>query len=86
MILVTHAWDGEMEERHRNEIEEETPRSSLFWINSQLEKRKLEHFAYYNHTQRYLDTVTLFENIYELKSEPYDGTTIRLEEAKGFLL
>lgn len=84
IIVVVHEWDEEMENRHREELVKLNQVSSLFWINSQIEKRRLEHLAYYDHTWRYVHTVTSFENIYELNSTSYDETTIRLEGAKGF--
>jgi hypothetical protein len=59
VVLIEHNWDGAMEDRHEQEIRSMWPGCTGYWLRNQIEKRRLEHEAYYEHTNRYLASTTL---------------------------
>jgi hypothetical protein len=84
IILVCHDWDERLEERHREEVLAEHPNSSLFWVNSQIEKRRLEHVAYYEHTERYIESITSIQNVHYLNANVLSESVLSLEMSGGF--
>lgn len=59
VVLIEHEWDGAMVVRHEQEVRSLYPGCTEYWLRNQIEKRRLEHIAYYEHTNRYLATTTL---------------------------
>jgi len=84
IILVCHDWDERLEGRHREEVLAEHPNSSLFWVNSQIEKRRLEHVAYYEHTERYIESITSIQNVHYLNANVLSKSVLSLEMSGGF--
>lgn len=59
VVLIEHDWDGAMVDRHEQEVRLLWPGCTEYWLRNQIEKRRLEHIAYYEHTNQYLATTTL---------------------------
>jgi len=85
VVLIEHEWDIAIRTRHEQEIRSLWPGCTDFWVRGQLEKRRLEHIAYYEHTNRYLASTTLIHRccVYRLPGH-LAGNTPSLEMAGGF--
>ena len=85
VVLIEHEWDIAIRTRHEHEIRVLWPGCTDYWVHSQVEKRRLEHESYYEHTNRYLASTTLIHrvNIYRLPGH-LAGNTPTLDMAAGF--
>ena len=85
MIIIQHEWYLDLQERHKQEIKEQFPGCSSYWVSQQLEKRRIEHEQYYNHIRRYVNDVTLIpkSNTHYLPGH-LCNRTISLDMAEGF--
>ncbi len=84
VVLINHAWNGDMIERHRDEIVAESPGCTSYWMNAQLEKRRAEHEAYYEFTRNYLTGTTIIprSSVHYLEGDLY-GDDINLSYCDG---
>lgn len=85
VVVIEHEWDIAIRTRHEHEIRTQSPGCSDFWVRGQLEKRRLEHESYYEHTNYYLASTTLIDRvaIYRLPGH-LAGNTPTLDMAAGF--
>lgn len=85
VVLIEHEWDIAIRTRHEHEIRTQWPGCTDFWVRGQLEKRRLEHESYYEHTNHYLASTTLIGrvNIHRLPGH-LAGNTPTLDMAPGF--
>lgn len=75
IVLIRHPWDESMAQRHSQEISEQWPDCSAYWLDAQIRKRKLEHEMYYEFTERYLrdDTLISGSRIHYVDGDLYDS-------------
>lgn len=64
VVLIEHNWNDDMVNRHEQEIRSKWPGCTGYWLRNQIEKRRLEHIAYYEHTNRYLASTTLINQFH----------------------
>ena len=85
VVVIEHEWNIQIRTRHEHEIRMQSPGCSDFWVRGQLEKRRLEHESYYEHTNHYLSSTTLIGrvNIHRLPGH-LSGNTPTLDMAAGF--
>jgi hypothetical protein len=85
VVLIEHEWDMAIRTRHEQEIRSLWPGCTDYWVRNQVEKRRLEHESYYDHTGHYLASTTLIDRkgIYLLPGH-LAGNTPSLEMAGGF--
>jgi len=58
IVLIEKQWDDELIERHTDELLDQFPSCSRYWLSLNLEARRTEHIAYYEHTKRFLQSQT----------------------------
>lgn len=64
VVLIEHNWDNRLILRHSEEIRNSCEMGCTdYWLAKQLEKRRLEHLAYYEHTRKYLSTQSLLKDL-----------------------
>jgi hypothetical protein len=87
IVLIEHDWNVDMVNRHEQEVRSLWPGCTGYWIRNQIEKRRLEHIAYYEHTNRFLASTTLI-NPYHIHRLPghLAGPNPTLEMAPGMEL
>ena len=76
LVLIEHEWNSDIENRHREEIIEQCPKASHYWVHSQVKKREIEHREYYKFTKEYLRSGTIIpqENIHTMDGHLYDSS------------
>ena len=76
LVLIEHEWNSDIENRHREEIIEQYPKASHYWVHSQVKKREIEHREYYKFTKEYLRSGTIIpqENIHTMDGHLYDSS------------
>ncbi len=62
VFIITHEWNKNLIERHEKEIAALWPGCSDYWLSAQVEKRRREHEAYYDHMVRYINNITLINS------------------------
>lgn len=84
VVLIEHDWNADMVFRHKQEILKQYPDCTEYWIKNQVEKRRIEHEAYYKHTNHYLNCTTLLKRVYRLSGHLCLPSLIELQMAQGF--
>lgn len=59
IVLLEHYWDGRLADRHTQEILNSNPDCTPYWVSKQVDMRRAEHEAYYQHTKEYLTNTSL---------------------------